>query len=127
MRRSTLFDGGVVEAPFETNGAKRGISVCYPYAEADLMAQFTPVASQPANRFAHFECHHHCLECWLFDWHWIVEHDHDAIASVALQGAAVLDDDLTDGRMVVAQQSHHVFRVGAFRKAREPAQVAEQL
>jgi hypothetical protein len=37
-----------------------------------------------------------------------------------------LINDLTDGRMVFAQQSHHVLRVGAFRKAGESAQVAEK-
>jgi hypothetical protein len=32
---------------------------------------------------------------------------------------------LANGRMVFAQQSHHVFRVGAFREAREAAQILD--
>ena len=35
-------------------------------------------------------------------------------------------DEFADGRMVVAQQGHYVFRVGAFREAGEPAEVAEE-
>src|ERR1700730_2001918 len=38
----------------------------------------------------------------------------------------VLDDDFADGRMVVAQQGHHVFSIGAFREPSEATQVTEQ-
>src|ERR1700738_2626602 len=33
----------------------------------------------------------------------IIEDDHHAIASIAFEGAAILDDEFADGRMVVAQ------------------------
>ena len=36
------------------------------------------------------------------------------------------DDDFADGRVVVAQQGHHVFRVGALSEPGEPAQVAKE-
>jgi hypothetical protein len=33
----------------------------------------------------------------------------------------VLDDDFTNGSVVVAQQSHHVFGIGTFSEPSEPA------
>ena len=38
----------------------------------------------------------------------------------------VSDDEFADGRMVVAQQGHHGFRIRTFGEPGEPAQVAEQ-
>jgi len=43
--------------------------------------------------------------------YWIIKDDHHTVASVAFERAAVFNDDLADGRVVVAQQSHHVFGV----------------
>ena len=51
------------------------------------------------------------LECRAFHGDRIVEDDHHAIAGKSLKRAAILDDDLADSCMVVAQQSDHVFRV----------------
>ena len=58
--------------------------------------------------------------------HRIVEDHHHAVAGEALQRAAVLDDDLADRRVVLAQQRHHVFRVRGLGEPGEAAQVAEQ-
>jgi hypothetical protein len=46
-------------------------------------------------------------------------------AMTAIQ-TTVSDDEFADGRMVVAQQGHHVLRVCAFREPCEPAKVTEQ-
>jgi hypothetical protein len=56
----------------------------------------------------------------------IVEDDHHAIASKPLKRAAVFDDDLTDCRMIVAQERHYVFRVRTFGETSKAAQVTEQ-
>jgi hypothetical protein len=66
------------------------------------------------------------LERWVLDWHGIVEHDHHTVTSVTFERTAVFDDLLANGRMVFTQQRHYVFRISAFGKTSEPAQVAEE-
>ena len=75
---------------------------------------------------AHFKRHQHRLKGGVIDWNWVVEDHHHSVTSIAFKRAAILDDDLADGRMVVAQQRHHVFCVGAFGEAGETAQVTEE-
>ena len=84
------------------------------------------VSRQRSDGVTHFKRHEHRLERRVLDWHRIVEDHHHAVTGVAFERAVVLDDDFADGRMVVAQQGHHVFRVGAFGEAGEPAQVTEE-
>src|SRR6185437_16937132 len=55
-----------------------------------------------------------------------LKYHHHAVTSIAFERAVVLDDDFADSRVVVAQQGHHVFRVGAFGETGETAQVAEE-
>jgi hypothetical protein len=66
------------------------------------------------------------LERRILHWHRVIEHHHHSVASVAFERAIVFDDDFADGRVVIAQQGHHVFRVGAFSEASEAPQVAEK-
>jgi hypothetical protein len=40
-----------------------------------------------------------------------VEDDHDAVAGIAFERAAVINDDLADGRMILGQQRHNIFWV----------------
>src|SRR5579863_8634169 len=119
-------DGGIVEAPFKADGAERGKAVSDADAEANIMSQPTPLLGQRSNNLTHFERHQHRLERRLLDWHRIVEHHHHAVARVPFERTAVLDDDFADGRVVVAQECHHVFRVRTFGEAGEAAQVAEE-
>jgi hypothetical protein len=51
------------------------------------------------------------LERRVLDWHRVVEDDHHTVACVTLKGAAVFDYDFSDGRVIVAQQCNHIFRV----------------
>ena len=44
-----------------------------------------------------------------------------AVTGIAFERAAIPDNEFADGRMVVAQQGHHVFRIGAFGEPGEPA------
>ena len=81
---------------------------------------------QRSEGVTQFKCHQHSLEGWVLYRHWIIEHYHHAVTGVAFEGAVVLDDDFADGRMVVAQQGHHVFSIGAFREPSEATQVTEQ-
>jgi hypothetical protein len=114
-------DGRIIEAPLETDCAERCKSVGDADAKADIMAKPTPLLGQRSDHVTHFERHQDGLECGLLDWDWVIEHDHHAVACVALKCTAVLDDCLTNCRVVVAQQGHHVFWVSAFRKACEAA------
>ena len=66
------------------------------------------------------------MECRVFRRHGIVEDDHYAVAREPFERAAVFDYDFADGRVIVAQQSHHVFRVVAFREPSEPTQITEE-
>src|ERR1700719_133058 len=49
------------------------------------------------------KCHEHSLERWVLHRHRIVEHYHHAVISIRFERTVVLDDDLADGRMVVAR------------------------
>ena len=62
-----------------------------------------PGLRQSSDGVTQFKCHEHSLERWVLYWHWIVEHHHHAVAGIAFERAAVLDDDFADCRMVVAQ------------------------
>ena len=95
-------------------------------AKANLVAEAAPGLRQSSDGVTQFEGHEDSLERGVLYRHRIIEDHHHAVASVAFERAVVLDDDFADGRMVVAQQSHYVFRVGAFGEAGEPAQVTEE-
>ena len=62
----------------------------------------------------------------VLNWHRIIEDYYHAIACIAFERAVVFDNDFADGRMVIAQQRHHIFSVGTFGEPREPAQVAKE-
>ena len=111
-------DGGIVEAALEADGAKRGKPVRYADAEANVVPPPTPRFRQGSDCVTHFKRHEHGLERRVLYRHRIIEDHHHAVTGVPFERAVVLDDDFADGRMVVAQQSHHVFRVGAFGEAR---------
>ena len=119
-------DSGIVEAALEADGAERRKAVRDADAEANVMPKPTPFVRQRSDGVAHFKRHEHRLERRVLYWHWIIEDHHHAVTSIAFERAVVLDDDFADGRVVVAQQGHHVFRVGAFSEPGEAAQVAEE-
>src|SRR5580704_13595412 len=105
-------DGGIIEAPLITNRAERGKAVRYTDAEAKVMSPLPPLFRQVSDCITHFKSHEHGLKRRVLYWHWIVEHHHHAVTGVAFERAVVLDDDFANGCMIVAQQRHHVFRVG---------------
>ena len=70
--------------------------------------------------------HERGLERRVLYWHWIIKDHHHAVASVSFKRAVVLDDDFADGGMVVAEQGHHVFCIGALGEAGEATQIAEE-
>jgi hypothetical protein len=93
----------------------------YADTEAKVVSPTTPPLCQRSNCLTHLKGHEHRLKRRVLNRHWIVEDHHHAVASVAFEGAVVFDDDFADGGMVVAQQSHHVFGVGAFCEPSEPS------
>jgi hypothetical protein len=111
----------VVEAPFKSDSTERRISVRYTDTKANIVAQLTPLLRQGSHGVTRFERHLHGPERRVIYLDRIVEYHHNAITGVPLKGAAIFNDDLTDRRMVVAQQSHHVFRGRGFREARKAA------
>src|SRR5208282_5284892 len=52
-------DGGIVEASFKANGAKRGKSVRYANAEANVVSQPMPLLGQRSDSLTRFERHLH--------------------------------------------------------------------
>jgi hypothetical protein len=42
-----------------------------------------------SDSVAHLQCHEDGVERWVLDWHWIVEDDHNPVASVALKRTAI--------------------------------------
>src|SRR6516162_823665 len=92
---------GVVESSFKPNSAKGSESMRYADPKAKIVTEQTPFLDHCSNSGSHIERHQNCLERRIFHGHGIVEDDHNAIASKSLKRAAVLDDDLTDCRMIV--------------------------
>src|SRR5262249_36203953 len=68
----------------------------------------------------------HSLQRGIFDRNRIIEDDHDAVARITFECAAVLDDYLADSSMILGQERHDVFWVRAFCEAGKAAQIAEQ-
>jgi hypothetical protein len=95
--------------------AERSEAVRNPDAKANFVPEAAPGLRQSSEGVTHFKRHEYSLKRRVLDWHWVVEHYHHAVTSVTFERAVVLDYDFADGRMIVAQQGHHVFRVGAFR------------
>ena len=55
----------------------------------------------------------------------VVEEHHDAVAGVVVERALERGDDRPHRGVVVAEQRHHLFRLGALGKAGKAAQIAE--
>ena len=119
-------DGGVVKPALEADSAERSEAVRYADAKANLVPEAAPGRGQSSQSVTHFKGHEHRLQRWVLHWHRIVEDHHHPVASVPFERAVVLDDDFADGGMVIAQQSHDVFRIGAFSEPGEAAQIAEE-
>jgi hypothetical protein len=111
---------GIVEAALKSNRAERRKTVCYPDPEAKVVTEIAPFLNHSPDFSAHIKRHQNGLERRVFHWHRIIENDHNAI-SKSLKRATVFDDDLTDCRMIVAQQGHYIFRVSTFREASKSA------
>src|SRR4029078_3419613 len=93
---------------------------------ANLVAQLTPFISQCSNSDTHLDRHQHSLKRWVLYRHRIIEDHHDGVACILFEGAAVLDDDFTNGRMVVAEQGDNVFGVRTFSEPGEATQIAKK-
>jgi len=78
-------DGGIIEPPFETDGAERRKTVGDTDAKPNVVTKPPPFLRKRSDDVPHFERHQHRLERWLLDWHWIVKHHHHAVAGVALK------------------------------------------
>ena len=98
-------NSGIVETAFKPDSTERSEAVCYPDAEANVVAPSAPRFCQGSDSVTHFKRHEHSLERRVLYRHRIVEDHHHAVASVPLKRAVVFDDDFANGRMVVAQQS----------------------
>ena len=104
-------DRRVIPAPLKSNGSKRCKAMGDADPEAEVMTEVAPFSNQPADCRPHIDRHQDGLQRWVLDGNRIIEDDHHAVASKSLKRAALLNDDLADGRMIVAQERHHVFRV----------------
>ena len=100
--------------------------MCDADTEANVMSEPAPFARQGSDGFTRLQRHQHGLECRVLDRNRIVEDDHHAVTGVTFERATVLDDLLANGRVVLAEQFHYVFRIGALSEAGEAAQVTEE-
>ena len=105
----------------KAKGAKRGKVVRNADAKTNIVPPPRSRFRQRSDCVLHFKCHQYGLRRWVLYWHRVIEDDHHAVISVPFQRAIVVDDDFADGRMVVASQGRHVFRVGALGEPGEPA------
>ena len=95
-------------------------------AKADLVPEAAPCCGQGPKSFTQFKGHEDRLQCRVLHCHWITEHDHHTVTSVAFERAAVFDDLLANGRVILAEQRYYVLRVCAFGETCEAAQVTEE-
>src|SRR5262249_9533508 len=114
------------EASLKADGAECGKSVRYPNAEANIVPKFAPLLNQLSDGRSHFNRHQYGLESGVIYWNWIIEHHHHAVTGIAFERTAILVYDHANRCMIFTQQSHHVFRIGAFRETGKAAQIAEQ-
>ena len=56
----------------------------------------------------------------------IIENNHYAVTGIAFEGAAILNDAISYGLMVLTQERHHVLGVSTFGKAGKAPQVAKE-
>src|SRR6516225_1213963 len=96
-------DRCVIPATLKSNRSQR----CKPMRDADpeaeVMAEVAPFFNQPADCRPHIERHQDGLQRRILDWDRIIENDHHPVAGKSLKRTAVLEDDVTDSIMVVAQ------------------------
>src|SRR5215469_9363394 len=92
---------------------------------AKVVTKVAPSFNEAADCRAHIERHQDGLQRRTFDLNRIIENDHHAVASKSLKRPAVLENDVTDSIMIVAQQRHNVFWICAFREAGKAAKIAE--
>src|SRR6516162_8127100 len=94
-----------------SNGPKRRIAVSDADTKSDLVTKQAPFLHQRLDSASHIECNKDGLERRVLDRNRIIENDHDAIARIPFQRTAVLDYDLADGSVILAQQRHNVFQI----------------
>src|SRR5215468_1421454 len=97
-----------------------------PNAKADVVPELTPLLNQLPDGRSHFNRHQYGLEGRVIYRNRIIEHHHHPVTGVAFKRAAIVVYDLTNSRMVLTQQSHHVFWIRTLREAGKAAQIAEQ-
>ena len=96
-------DSGIIESAFKADGAERGKSVRNSNAEANVVAQPTPLLNQRLLWPLHINRHQNSLEGGVIYWNWVIEHHHHPVTSIAFKRAAILVYDLTNHRMVFTQ------------------------
>ena len=75
----------------------------YTDPKAKIVTEQTPFLDHCSDSGSHIERHQNRLECRVLNWDWVIEDHHHTVTSVAFEGAAVLDDDFTYGRVIVVQ------------------------
>ena len=89
-----------------------------PMPEAELVAALPPVGGQAFETLAHGVGGAHGRQLVVGDAGRVVEERHQPVAGEVLDRAAVRHDHLARGRVVLAQDAEHLFRLGRLGEVR---------
>src|SRR5580704_15056306 len=115
----------IVEAAFVADIAQSGMARRYADAEAELVAEPTPLLGERRHPRPHFHRHANRALRRIGTRDRIVEDDEQAVTGEMLQRAVKAIDLLAETAIVFLQDRNDVFRLGTLGKGGEPAQVAE--
>src|SRR5690348_4703881 len=118
-------DRRVVEAPLEADLAKRGVALCDADAKPKIMPAIAPASGKSGHAIPHRNRHSYGARGRFGTGNWIIEQHHQTIAQKTFQRSLEPVDDRAERSVVLAQDLHHLFRCGGFRKGGKAAQVAE--
>ena len=118
-------DRCIVVASLEANPPQRGVPLRNANPEAEHVAMPSPAECNVGDAIAHLDCHPDgaCRPIRTRDR--IIEEDHQPVAGESLQRPLVLEDELAQGGVILAQNAHRVFRLNGLGEGCEAAQVAE--
>src|SRR5690242_17942329 len=127
--RRQIDDGAyrrVVHAILETDTTERRVALRQANAAAHVVPALCPFQCQMRDGVAHLDRQADRALWRVRTGQRVVEEDHHAVASEAIEGALVFANQWYYRTMILSEQRHDVFRLRGFGKGSEAPQVAKE-